>query len=282
MSIANTIFWNDKTRLENQGVPQIGARVSTDPSVLAEDKFMREHGGMSYAAYRERDQLIAREAFEQEATADLEGDPPPCDVPASLTPKRAMYARYHAWLSAEQAKLAALERKRTELQAIVDLPLATESDIRAMLRRTADALLNGVPADESDAAKRLELEGRRIDQLHKCEAAKIALNHLGQQITVSELRVARLREREREFLYPILHEAAEPLERLLDRKRAEVAALEKTLFPIWNDFATYQVVENIDPPDVSVKSRHSWYDIADALQADPAADISKMIPAPKF
>jgi hypothetical protein len=285
MALSTGILANDLKRMAAAGPMQLGARVAPPGSeVYAEDEFRRTHNGMDRLTWDARQKMLAHERFEEQTLTDLDGAPPPVDgLPSGLSSKRRAYASYAAWLRGEESKFDALEAKRRELQAIVDAPADVESTLRGMLRRTADALLHGTPADESDAAKRLELDAKLATQKHRAEAAQVALSEIEPQIEVAQIRVSRLRDREMEFLSPCLFEAAEGIARTLARVRAEVAALEQLLQPLEAHFRVYGSTDKApEPPDVSVKWRHSWHDVADALAADPTADVSKLLPVVKF
>jgi hypothetical protein len=279
MSIGNTILTRDLVRLAEQGATQLPGRVSHDPNLLEEAAFQERHG-MSRAAFAERQRLLAREAFELESTADIEGDPPLCEAPAGLTAKRTAYFRYHAWLRGEEQALATLENKRRDLQAIIDAPAATEGALRQMLRRTADVLL-GKDSEQSDATAWAALESKRTEQAHKAEAARLALSDIEGQIQIAALRVDRLREREKQYLNPVLCELGEQIAQRLAQRRAEVQALERLLAPLYGSYGGYSRT-TIEPPHVEIGWRHSWHDIADTLRSDAAADIGKMLPAIKF
>jgi hypothetical protein len=241
------------------------------------------HDGMSRAADGQREQVLARETFEQEATGDLEGPPPTADVPAGLSAKRRDYFLFAAWLKSEESKLGELERKRAELEASIAAPAEYESTVRALLRRTADALLRGLPADASDAAKRQELEAKHAQQRLQAVAAGLALPEIEKQIEVATLRVGRLRQRESEFLAPVLFELAEGTERLLARKKAEVEALERLLKPLYAHYWQYGM-QRFEPeqPRVECKWKGDWHSVAEALAADPAVDVRKILPKIKF
>jgi hypothetical protein len=281
--IGNALLGRDLGRMIREGVPQLAARVSHDPNLLAEAAFRDAHGGMSRVDFAERERQRAQQDFVDSATADLEGQPPKVDgLPSSLTPKRRAYASFNAWLKSEETNLSALQCKRDQLQKLADAPLATESDIRASLRRSADFLL-GKSTEDSDTAKRIQLEGRRIEQLHQAEAARMALNDLEQSITVAELRVDRLRNREKEFLFPCVHEAAAGMKRTLSRLEAEAEALRDVLAPLYRIFSYYSMDTNEpERPDIDVRWKHSWSEISEALEADPVAPIEKLLPAVKF
>jgi hypothetical protein len=250
---------------------------------MQEQQFKDSHGGMSRGDYAERERMYAAERQQIKVLADIESDPPPIDTPAGMSSKRRAYAAYHAWLTAETATLTALEAKRAECQAIVDAPAESEGTIRATVRRVADRLLNGLPSDASDALAYREADAKRQQQQLAAEAAAMALNDLERPIEIAQMRVNRLREREREFLSPVLFEAAEGLRRTLARVRAEAAALEDLIEPLFRGFAVYGVkIDEVETPSVDVKWRHSWHDVADALAADPTADVSKLLPVVKF
>jgi hypothetical protein len=236
---------------------------------------------MTRAQFQERERIWSRDAFEAEATAGLDGDPPAVEVPTNLSAKRQQYACFAAWLQSEQAKLNALESKKAELGGLISAPAEAESNLRALVRRSADRLLHGLGADESDAAKRVELETKHAAQRHQADAARVALPQVEQQIEVARLRVDKLMEREKEFLFPCVREASESVERLLARKEAEIAELKRLLAPLYANYRGYGGPD-IEAPRVEVKWRHSWHDVADKFKSYPAADITRMLPNIKF
>jgi hypothetical protein len=264
MAISTGILANDLRRMASAGPAQLGARVSHDPNLLAEDEFRRTHQGMDRLSWAAREKMLQQERYEADALSDLDGEAPPIDgLPSGLSAKRKAYAAFAVWLKGEEQKLALLENKRHDLQTMVDAPAEAEGNIRAMLRRTADALLHGTPADESDAAKRLELETRHTAQRHRAEAATMALADLEPQIEVARLRVDRLRSREMEYLAPVMHE-------------------KRMIRPLsnWHWYG----MTTIEPPSqhVEIKWRSSWSEIAEILSADSVADISKLLPVVKL
>ncbi len=280
MSVGNILMLRDLGRMASEPVQQLAARVSHDPNLISEAEFQIQHG-MSKAAYAERQRIWARDAYEQEVTADLDGSPPLIDVPDGLTPKRQAWFRFSRWLSDEESTLAALEAKRAELQSIIAEPVSTEGALRQMVRRTADTLL-GKGREESDATAWAALESQRVAQQHRAAAAQLAIEDLEQDLEISRLRVDHLRNRLREFLSPCIFEAAEGIQRILAHKRAQVAALEKALNPL-SEYSYYGLqVTQPEQPSLDIRWKHSWDGIANALQADPATDISRMLPNPKF
>jgi hypothetical protein len=244
------IMFQDLARMAQSGPAQLGGRVSHDPDMLAEAAFQDTHGGMSRATAAERARVFEREAWEADNLGDLEAD----DFGGSTPRER--FAAYHALRKSEEDKLAALQAKRSELESIAGAPLTTESDIRAALRRSADFLL-GKSKEDSDTAKRVELESRRAEQLHRAEAARLAMGDIAREITVAELRVKRLRERHDGFLAPVLAELFSPIHDWIETKRREINVFEQSL------------------PDAR-------YAVMAALEKDPGADVAKMLPALKF
>jgi hypothetical protein len=235
---------------------QLNFRPTHDTNALADAEFERQHG-MSPATAALRKAAWDREQFENDATADLESDDPPkIATPAGLSAKHAMFWRFSKWCAYESDKLASLEARRDRLQSLIDAPAESEGAISAMIRRTADLLLSGVGVDESDAKQRAELETKRTEQLHTAQAAALALNDVNQEITIGELRVKRLRERESEFLSPVIRELFDPIMARIEAKRNEVAAIERSL------------------PAARAA-------IVTALEKDAAADVSRLLPACK-
>jgi chromosome segregation ATPase len=278
LSIDTGILARDIKRMADAPQPLIGRPV-TDPQVLSDFEFQAKHG-MSREQYAERARQWQRQEFEDKATADLNGDPPDNMLGTDfrfpgMTPLRLRYTKYAEWLARESDKLNALERRRADLQSMIEAPAQTEGAIRQALRRTADVLL-GKSVDDSDTEQRLKLETRRMEQLHKAEAAKLAMPELEREIEIAKLRVHKLREREPEFLNPVIQEAARDVELRLAECRAEVAALERLLKPL-SEFRVYGA-KRIEAPAFDIEWGYSWSEIGKALRADPIADISGMLP----
>jgi hypothetical protein len=276
---------SDLARMYPNGPAQFGGRVvdkddSSSP-LVTEQAFFDEHK-MSRADYAERERIWAQNAWEDDVCEDLGGQPPAIDTPPGLTPTRAAYWRFRQWMAAEYDKLEAAKKKKADLQALIDAPAAAESGLAALVRRTADRLLNGLPADESDAAKRLELETQNVAARHKAEAAALVLSDVENELEIALLRCRRLREREYEFLNPAMLECGEGAAQLLAKKRAEVAALERLVKPLIANYAGYGQTIYAKSETAEIKWKGTWRGIADALTTDAAADVSKLVPVLKF
>lgn len=159
--------------------------------------------------------------------ADLQGDPPKnlCNA-GSLPPRRAKLARAVAQRRKLADELAALETKRTELEAMIAAPAETAASIRDAVKRTADWLL-GRGGDNSDASKRKALEDEEAAQRHRAEAAAAALPELAKPIAVARLRLKHVADREPAYLSEALSEVADEigLGRAYARKIAELREL---------------------------------------------------------
>ncbi len=283
---------NFSTVHESPEFSEARRRASMGSEAYADDVFQREHG-MSRAAWNERERLIAQERAEAAALAGLDDDPMDWlskqktwiykdSALDKLTSARKRYAVYRQWLAVEESKLAKLANKRDGLQAVVAAPAEVESSIRAFVRRTADAML-GKGKAESDAEAWAALNRKHSDQKLQAAAASVAIEDLEPEIKVAEMRVARLQERESEFLNPVLNELAFDIEQVLDRKEAEIAALKRLLEPLWQNYRLpYGTqAERPEAPDVAIAWPLGWHGLADKLRADPLADVAEMLPNTK-
>jgi hypothetical protein len=275
MITGNPLLVNDLMRLNT---PMPAGRVAHDEKTISDFEFF-QNNGMSRAQYAEREALWKRAAFEETATADLNGDPPSGVSTVGLSPARAQYVRFHGWLASERDKLTGLEAKRTELQGMVDGALDVESEIKKLIRRSADFLL-GKSTEDSDASQRLALETKRAEQIHRSEAARLALPDLEQGIEIAGVRCARLRERENEFLVPAIFEVVEKsgiVERW-QKLRDEGDALEEQLRGLLQSFVpphghSYPWTPPREKAFKSLDSRKAWAAMADALRSDPRGKV---------
>jgi hypothetical protein len=208
MNAGDHIFRGDMARMLTQRPEEtkLIGRPATDPRVLERANYFFEHG-ITREQEAERDSQWRRDAAKSAAISDLQGEPPHCNTRA-LSPQRARFARYTEWRLNERKKLAALEGKRTEFEAMMAAPAATEAAIRSVIRRAADRLLGRGVGEKSD---RRSLDERLIEERHAAEAAREALPELDQQIELARLRVLTLDSREDEFLKPAIMEAADTM-----------------------------------------------------------------------
>ncbi len=184
----NTIMLNDLARMARDSDDTSFASRPADPKAVGDYEYFQRHG-MTREQAAERAKARACEDFETRAVADLCGEPPSnldCDV-RGLSPARARFARYRAWLAAELAKLAVIEKKRAGLFELVDAPEKTLSRIRELLQGTIDYLRGRVSCDDADQRKKLNDE--LAVQNHRAEAAKSVIPDIERELEVQKLRV---------------------------------------------------------------------------------------------
>jgi hypothetical protein len=273
MNLVTNVLTADLRRMGDDGTQLVGRPV-TDPRVLSDHEFFVKHG-LTRDQFAERSAMFEREAWEANAVRDID------DVLDCLAGSAAdKYLAYHGMLSTEQGRLAELQRKSAELEAIMAQPVEAESALRAALRRTADALLNGKSGDESDADKRAELDAKIAAHRHRAEAAKIALADIGRDIDRQQVRVRHVKSRESEFLTPVIFAAVREsgiVERW-EQLRAEADALETQLLGLVQTFSVPAGHSAPWRPPIkrelsTVESRRHWAAVADALQRNPNSQI---------
>jgi hypothetical protein len=295
--IVNSIVTADLARIAAQN-PQLGARGITEPNALADANFFLAHNGQTREQHAEGQRFRARQDFAARNVADLDDDPPSGlggDI-RGLSPARATFARYSAWLATEVEKLTKLETKRAELLGMIDATAETESRIQVAVRATADFLL-GRTKDDGDQAHRKALDERLATQRHQSDAAKVALPEIERQIEVAEMRVNRLREREKDFLWPALIEVADlsGLGKQYAAKAQELAKLVELLFGLayvagnfWGsglprahkvELPAFPGLPSIAKSEFNISASSAnadpWSKLAAALTADPRCDATK-------
>jgi len=144
------------------------------------------------------------------ATADLAGDPPAALSAAfsSLGPYRRKFANYVLWRQSLLATVDGLLAKQTELDAAIAAPAQTVATIKDAVARTAAWLL-GRASDNPGEAQRKTLDDQLIAQRHRAEAATVARAELEAPLKLARLRLAKLVERENEFVGPAICELAD-------------------------------------------------------------------------
>ena len=206
----------------------------------AELAFAETHEGMSRAEWEARNSAWAKQNREADAVRGLDGDPPDslCDV-KGMSPARGKYANYFVWRQGERKGLRDLEAKKAELESIIAAPTAAETEVRNGIKRTAAKLLgrasDGGEADAGALANRLAVAQ------HRAEAAKLALPTVEQEIDKAKLRVAKLDERESEFLNAAIIEVADAsgLGQLYLKKITELRAIAAMMFELREVVGTY-------------------------------------------
>jgi hypothetical protein len=272
MSIGNQLL-GDLARMYENGPPQLGARVSYDPDVLAEVAFRDRHG-MTRAQWQERERIRARQDFETRAVANIEQELDA--ITATGVTARKRFEMFHACLVRERDKLAELESRRDGFQGLVAAPAVTQNKIRDAVAATKKWLLGG---GDEPAICRQALDAELASATHRAQAAAEAIAEVDAQIEVARLRGERLAEAEKEFLHAAVREVVETsgLLQVLARKRGEVRALERLLGSA-ADYYGYGNSVNVEPEHVEMKWRHSWHEIAEAIRENPTADIAKLLP----
>jgi hypothetical protein len=273
MTASQGILIRDLARMADEAPQQIGARVSHDAKVISDHEFHVKHG-MSREAYIERESMRARDAFEQDAVQEL--DVALDHLSGSANEK---WVAFCGLLKLEQGKLAGLEAKRAELEGMASSAVAVEAEIKKLIRRSADFLL-GKSVEESDASQRLELERKRVEQAHRAEAARVALPDLEKQIDKQQLRCRRLRDRERDFLVPLVFSVVEQ-SGVVQRWRAarnEMIATETLLRGLLQSFVPPDGCSYPwQPPRESTPATHvamkQWAALAEQLRRDPRAEV---------
>lgn len=272
------------------------------PGYVLDDS--RWHDPASTELEQRAESAIRKQELVEAILADVEGDPPALISAAiALGPRRAKFARYVAWRRKLEGELAALEAKRTELDAMVAAPAETAATIRGAVKRTADWLLGRDGADNSDEAGRKLLEDNLAAQRHRAESAQEALPEIGRTIEVAQMRVKRLVEREKEFLSPALAELADEAG-LGHRYRRAIKEL-RSVLDLLNGLAAeaggfdsgFDTPATIAFPQMAAvssnksvlkeefiiraasASRQAWRDAAVALFRDPFAKAGKLIPS---
>jgi hypothetical protein len=268
MSIHGGILLNDLSRMAKEAAPQLGARVAYDPKVISDHEFHVKHG-MSREAYAERGARWQRRDFEERVTADLDRD---LDAISKTSDSaRHKLTTFSLILGNEKSKLSALESRKAQFQEFVNAPTATRSKISDAISRTKAWLLGG---GDEPTIDRAALDAELALASHKAQAAEAAIAELDKKIEVAGIRVNRLADAERGFLNDAVAEVASDLLSALARKRGEVVALERLLEPL----RRYGVATHGKPEPVELKWRHTWPDVANALRAEPSADVSKLLP----
>jgi hypothetical protein len=248
-----------------------------NPAAQDEAEYASRHG-MSRAQHAERQTAWLRERFEENATEDLNGEPPPdiCGV-KGLPPQRGRWARFQAWQRQVADELCELNARRTEIQAKL---ANAETEIKIGARRAADQLLAGVDGgDDAKVMAAMRLAG----------AARIALPELDEKIDVAKTRVKRLDDRASEFLNAALVEVAKGagLGQLYLKKIAELREVAELLWGLSKVIGIGRlpqsyvefpraILTNGEHRDyiIDAEARESvWIDIMRSLQSDPRRDI---------
>jgi hypothetical protein len=240
MSIVSGLLGRDIRRTARDGGNEtklIGRPVTG--SALVDANFYLDHG-MSREQWAEMIRERNREDRETIAVADLEGEPPVESLGSwvargNVPPQRMRLARFVAWRESEASALAALVKARAKLVDVVEAPIQTQLRIGEMIKTGASRLLAAIGGNvedalDDDAISRRVLDERLSAQRHRAEAAREAIVGLDPKIAVAQLRVARLRERESEFLRPALFEYADAA--YATTYLAKVAELRKALMPL--------------------------------------------------
>jgi len=303
MSISNSILGRDLKRLARNGgaETQLVGRGNTNPIVLAEWEYFQKHG-MTRAQADDRACEWRRQDRIDNAIRDLNGPPPEgiCNV-KGLGPKRALFARYSSWRHREEKRLSELETRKSEMEAMIAAPAATEAEIRTAVR-TAAAALMGRDGGGSSVSRKV-LDDRLSLERHTAEAAQEALVELENMIEGANLRVARLNEREAEFLNPAMAEVADDigLGELYLKKIAELREVSALIFGLGQVAGGYgsgfEIPIAIEMPKPGLRSvakatasdyridaigkADVWRGLAQSLRLDPRHDASKFIPLPK-
>jgi len=302
VSVANSIFSRDLTRqARSDDSPKLVGRHITDPNSLAEANYFLAHG-MTRAQAAERQAARRREEAEAQTLSDLNGEPPRIVNTKGLGEKRAALANYFDWLHGEAKRRDDLLQRRAELDATIAAPAETESKIHDAVRKTAAAMMGRVHASET--IDRGALDAQLSSERHQSEAAKIAITEIDRQIEKAELRVARLTERESEFLHPALVEAADEIGvgKLYVKKIAELRAVTDLIFGLANTVGGYgsgfEYPADIKFPKATALPSLSkaasgdyfigaagnigvWKALALALRFNPRQDASKFVAVPK-
>jgi hypothetical protein len=224
--------------MARSGVPAPFDPRANNPAAVAEANFIAKNG-MTRAEYNDRNSVWARQNFEADAVRDLTGDLPELADTRSMTPARARYANYFMLRQRERKKLDELEQRKADLEAMIAAPNATETEVRNGIRRTAAKLLGRASdSGESDAGA---LASKLAVANHKAEAAKLALPELEREIDKAQLRVAKISEREGEFLNAAIVEIADAsgLGALYLKKIAELRAVAAMMFELSDVVGTY-------------------------------------------
>jgi hypothetical protein len=208
--------------------------MSAEAGSTEELNFRRQHNGMTRAEWAEKVRpFSAHDESDEVHTFDLEGEPPDgiCNA-RGLSPQRARLARYHAWRMQEERKQSDLQTLKAKMQSIIDVPAATEAEIKREVKRTASFLMGREPTDGADIAKRRRLDDRLASERHAAEAAREALAEIERKTKIGELRLSRLNRRESEFVHPALIEVAEELGlgKLYLKKIAELREVTEIIF----------------------------------------------------
>ena len=230
MSLANSVF-RDRTTANWPSVQNSPA--------MADAIFAADHG-MSREEWRSMMSEHARRDHEEQVCADLEGEPPTESLGSwvgrgNVAPHRMMLARFVAWRESEVAKLAALEKARAKLVNVIEAPSQTQLRIGDMIKSGASRLLAAVTGNtddalDDDAISRRVLDKRLSAQRHLADAAREAISIVDSKIAVAQIRVARLREREAEFLQPAIIEYADAV--FAGIYLVKAAELKKALLPL--------------------------------------------------
>jgi hypothetical protein len=262
-----------------------------DPKEREDVEYLRRHGETREQTAA-RNQALQRQQIEAEAIADLSGEPPAAICNAKgLLPAQALYVRYSAWKQQIEQSLLDLQSKKTELEAMVAAVGPVKAERWTGVRRTADAMLGRAESSGEGNAK--ALADRVAIAEHRAEAAKIALEELASLIDRAELRVKHIGERESEYLFPALVEAAEKAGLFADYVEC-VARLSDAagwvfglaaLAPYGSGFSRPQgpivfpgVPSKSGPLTVDHRgTRDIWDGLADTMRKNPRANIAKLI-----
>lgn len=200
MNISSSILSSDLHRMARDGAAPLPGRPITEPSALADANFFIRHQ-ITREQYGEMERKRDRSAWEERVVADLQ-DEPPSGLGANimhLSPQKARYTRFRAWLQTEKSKLADAHRKLATLDGLVEAPRETEGKIQALVRKTA-AFLLGRGTDDSAVDERATLDSKLTAERHRAEAAQAARPEIERLVEIAELRVRRLKEREPDFV----------------------------------------------------------------------------------
>jgi chromosome segregation ATPase len=262
------ILMTDLARMAANPPPMPAGRVTHDQKLIDDFEYLQRHGETRDQA-AERGRMLRREAFEADAVADLDANLE--SIAGTSDAARHKHQTFALILDRERDKLSALESRKAQFTEYVNAPARTRSKISEAISRTKAWLLGGGDEPQID---RQALDAELALASHKAAAAQEAIADIERQIEVQTIRVNRLQEAERGFVCNALAEVSADLVQALARKRGEVEALERLLKPLQR----YGVATHGKPETVELRWKHSWPDVAAALRANPAADVSRLLP----
>lgn len=238
MSLISSVFRSD---IVSKGADRMMVNwpsVTHSPEMV-EATFHLEHG-MSREQWKEMRRVLDQEQRDGIVVADLEGEPPAETVGSwiargNVPPQRIRLARFVAWREREASAFSDLVKARARLMDVVQAPIDTQRRIGEVIKAGASRLLAAIAgkvedALDDDAISRRVLDERLQAQRHRADAAREAIVELDLKIAAAQLRVAKLAEREREFLRDAIIEYADAV--FAATYLAKVAELRNALLPI--------------------------------------------------